>query len=125
MKRAVVILVVGTLMLGGMALPAEANGRHRGPRRTHVVHHHDSSGGPGHFLGGFFAGAATILVLDALTTPRVVYASPPPPAPVYYRAPVCRDVLIPGRWEVRPRQDNGFITYYQVWVPDQWQRECY
>jgi len=124
MKRAAVILVVGTLVLGGTARLTEAGGWNHGRPNRHQVHHHHDPG-PGHFFGGFFAGAATILILDALTTPRVVYASPPPPAPVYYRAPVCRDVLIPGRWEVRPRQDNGFITYYQVWVPDQWQRECY
>lgn len=107
-------LVIGSLMLGGMALPAEARGGHRGHHGHHQRHH-----GHGHFFGGFLAGAATVVILDALTTPHVVYE------PGYYRGPVCRDVWIPKRWEVHTRHDNGFTTYYNVLVPGTWQRQCY
>ncbi|MGH7422645.1 MAG: hypothetical protein ACREJ1_03085, partial [Candidatus Methylomirabilales bacterium] len=64
-------------------------------------------------------------------TPRVVYAAPvvyAPPVvyqPVYYRAPVCQDMWVQERWELRPQQQNGFTTYYQVLVPGYWQRHCY
>jgi hypothetical protein len=117
MRGVYVGLLMGGLVLGPMALPAWAGGWHHG-------HHHHH--GHGHFFGGFFAGAATVLIVDALATPRVVYA--PPPAyfgPAYYRAPVCRDVQTPDRWELRARDQNGFITYYHVWVPGSWRRECY
>ncbi|MFQ5962073.1 MAG: hypothetical protein ACE5MG_11820 [Candidatus Methylomirabilales bacterium] len=116
MRRIAAALVITSLVLGGMALPAEARGWHH----RHHGHHH----GHGHFFGGFLAGAATFLVLDALTAPRVDY----PPVvygPVYYRPPVCRNVWIPQRWEVRTRQQNGFTTYYHVLVPGAWQRQCY
>ena len=121
MRRIAVGLVIGSLVLGAMTLPAEARGWHHG----HYGRHY----GSGYFFGGFVSGAATVLVLDALTTPRVVYGPPvvygPVYAPVYYRAPVCRDVWVPERWEVHPRHDNGFTTYYQVLVPGTWQRQCY
>ncbi len=118
MRRAIVGLLIGILVLSGMALPAEARGRnHR--------HHHHHGHGDGHFLGGFLAGAGTVLILDAILTPRVVYAPPVVYQPVYYRGPVCQDVWIPGRWEVHPRQYNGFTSYYQVRVPGYWQRQCY
>jgi hypothetical protein len=131
MRRIAVGLVIGSLVLGGIILPAEARGWHRGYYGRHY--------GRGYFFGGFVAGATTVLVLDALTTPRVVHGPPvvygplvgpvvPPPvvyAPVYYRAPVCRDVWVPERWEVHPRYDNGFTTYYQVLVPGAWQRQCF
>jgi hypothetical protein len=45
--------------------------------------------------------------------------------PVYYRAPVCRDIWVPGRRELRPRHQNGFTTYYHVWVDGHWQRQCH
>ncbi len=111
MRRIAAGLVIGSLVLGGMALPAEARGGHHG--------HHHGHHGHGHFFGGFLAGAATVVILDALTTPRVVYE------PGYYRGPVCRDVWIPERWEVHTRQQNGFTTYYHVQVPGRWQRQCY
>lgn len=131
MKRTAVGLIIGSLVLGGMSLPAEARSWRHGHHRQHVYvrhHHHD---GTGHFLGGYLAGAATVLVLEALTTPRVVYAPPvayAPPvvyAPVYTRVPVCQDVWIAERWETRSSQQNGFTTYYQVLVPGTWQRQCY
>ncbi len=109
MKRIVLGLLIGSLVVGGMALPAEAGHRHH-------RHHH----GHGHFLGGLLAGAATVLILDALLTPRVVHEPH-----YYYRGLTCRDVLIPGRWELRFREQNGFTTYYHVWIPGYWQRECY
>jgi hypothetical protein len=103
-----------------MALPAEAGHGHRGYRGY----------GGGYFAGGFLAGAGTVLVLNALVTPRVVYgppvvyAAPVVYQPVYYRAPVCQDVWVQERWELRPQQQNGFTTYYQVLVPGYWQRYC-
>jgi len=113
-KRIGMGCIIVILALGGMAATAEAHGwRHH--------HHH----GHGHFFGGFLFGATTVLVIDAVTTPRVVYAYPPPPPPVYYRVPVCQDVLVPGRSELRARDNNGFTTYYHVWVPDSWQRQCH
>lgn len=128
MRRMAVGLVIGSLVLGGMALPAEARGWHRG----YYARHYGYGYGYGRFFGGFVAGATTVLVLDALTTPRVIYTpvypvvpAPVVYAPVYYRAPVCRDVWVPERWEVHPRHDNGFTTYYQVLVPGTWQRQCY
>jgi len=125
MRRLAVGLVIGSLVLGGMALPAEAGHRHRG---HHGYYHHGYGGG--YFAGGFLTGAATVLVLDALRTPRVVYAAPVVYAPpvVYqpvYRAPVCQDVWVQEHWELRPQQQNGFTTYYQVLVPGHWQRQCY
>ncbi|MFQ5840676.1 MAG: hypothetical protein ACE5HK_08145 [Candidatus Methylomirabilales bacterium] len=101
-----VALLIASLVLGGMVLPAEARGGHHG----HHGHHH----GHGHFFGGFLAGAATVLILDALHRPRVIH-----------HHPVCRDIWIEGHWEVQPREQNGFISYYQVWVPSYWQRQCY
>ena len=102
---------IGSLVVGAMALPAEAHRWH---------HHHHGHHGHGHFLGGFLAGAATALLLDALLTPRVVREPR-----YYYRGMICRDVLIPGRWELRTREQNGFTTYYHVRVPGYWRRECY
>lgn len=125
MKRVATGLLIGSLVLGGMALPAEAGGwhhRHHDGHHRHHIHHHDHHfhhHGHAHFLGGFLAGATTVLVLDALLTPRVVYE------PVYYRAPVCQDVWVAGRWELHPRVQNGFTTYYHIWVPGYWQRQCY
>lgn len=112
MKRIAFAFLIGSLVLGGFALPAEARGWH---------HRH----GHGHFLGGFLAGSATVLVVDALLTPRVVYAPPVVDRPLYYRAPVCQDVWVPGRWETRTRTENSFTTYYQGWVEGHWQRQCY
>jgi len=125
MRRLAVGLVIGSLVLGGMALPAEAGHWHRGYHK----YHHQGHGG-GYFAGGFLAGAGTVLVLNALVTPRVVYGPPvvyAPPVvyqPVYYRAPVCQDVWVQERWELRPQQQNNFTTYYQVLVPGYWQRYC-
>lgn len=125
MRRLAVGLVIGSLMLGGMALPAEAGNWHRG----HKGYYRYGYGG-GYFAGGFLAGAGTVLVLNALVTPRVVYGPPVVYAPpvVYqpvYRAPVCQDVWVQERWELRPQQQNGFTTYYQVLVPGYRQRQCY
>jgi hypothetical protein len=125
MRRLAVGLVIGSLVLGGMALPAEAGHGHRGYHK----YHHQGHGG-GYFAGGFLAGAGTVLVLNAFLTPRVVYgppvvyAAPVVYQPVYYRAPVCQDVWVQERWELRPQQQNGFTTYYQVLVPGYWQRYC-
>ncbi len=140
MQRVACCLLVGSLLVGGMALSAEAGGwhdrhyrhyRHYGHYRHHrhdfhppFHHRHPHRPHHGHFACGFLAGAATILVLDALLTPRVVYAPPVVYYPVTHRAPVCEDIWIPGRWELRPQQDNGFITYYQVWVNGHWERQC-
>jgi hypothetical protein len=135
MRRLAVGLVIGSLVLGGMALPAaEAGGKHRGyygHRGGHYGHGgKDYRYGGGYFAGGFLAGAGTVLVLNALLTPRVVYAPPVAyAAPVVYqpvyRTPICQDVWVQERWEVRPQQQNGFTTYYQVLVPGYWQRQCY
>lgn len=114
MKRVALGLLIGILVLGGMAVPAEAGHWHHG-------HHH----GHDHFLGGFLTGAATVLVLDALRTPRFVYRPPVVYEPVYYRVPVCRDVWIPGRWQRTTRTQGSFMTYYDVWVEGYWQRQCY
>lgn len=127
MKRFTLGLFMGSLVLGGMVIPAEAGGQHRshyGHDQAHHVHRH---GHPvfhygrhhGHFAGGFLAGAATVLAVEALYTPRVVVQ------PVYYRAPVCRNDWVPGRWEVRTQTQNGFTSYYQVWLDGHWQRQCY
>lgn len=117
-------LLMGSLVLGGMVLPVEAGRRHyrhhRHDRAHHVRHFHSSfhhGHRPGHFAGGFLAGAATVLLVDALRTPPVV--------PVYYRAPVCRHDWVPGRWELRIRKQNGFTSYYHVWVDGHWQRHCF
>lgn len=119
MKHVTLGLLIGSLVLGGLVLPAEARGRHHGHHGRHHRHHH------GHFAGGFLAGAATFLAVDALRTPRVVYTSPVVHQPVYYRAPVCRDIWVPGRRELRPRHQNGFTTYYHVSVDGYWQRQCH
>lgn len=115
-------LLIGNLVWGGMVLPAEARGSHPKHHPRHYSHHvylHDHRSAPGHFAGGFLAGAATVLVVNALQTPRVVYTRP-----VVYRSPVCRNIWVPGQWELRPHQDNGFTTYYQVWVEGHWQQQC-
>lgn len=119
MRRFIFALVVGSLLLAGLALPAEAGHWHHRHRGHHYGRHH------GHFAGGFLAGAATVLIVDALRTPRVVYAPPVVYHPVHYRAPVCRNDWIPGRWELQGRTQNGFTSYYQVWVDGHWQRHCY
>ena len=126
MKHCTLGLLIGSLVLGGIVIPAEARGRHHRhhgrddahhvyrhvhPKLHHGYHH-------GHYAGGFLAGAATVLAVGALHTPRVVYQ------PVYYRPPVCRDHWVPGRWEVQTRTQNGFTSYYQLWVPGHWQRHC-
>jgi hypothetical protein len=125
MRRLAVGLVIGSLVLGGMALPAEA-GQWRG---GHKGYHRYGYGG-GYFAGGFLAGAGTVLVLNTLLAPRVVYGPPVVyAAPVVYqpdyRVPVCHNVWVQERWELRPQQQNGFTTYYQVLVPGYWQRQCY
>lgn len=119
MRRIILAFVVGSLLLGGLALPAEARNWHRRHLRHYSGHHH------GHFAGGFVAGAVTILAVDALLTPRVVYAPPVVYRPVYYRAPVCRNDWIPGRWETQSRTQNGFTSHYQVWIDGHWQQQCY
>lgn len=119
MRRLALAFLIGSLVLGGLALPAEARGRHHRRHGHHYRHHH------GHFAGGFVAGAVTILAIDALLTPRVVYAPPVVYQPVYHRAPVCRNNWVPGRWETQPRTQNGFTSYYQVWVEGHWQQQCY
>jgi hypothetical protein len=119
MRCVVVGLLIGSLVLGVTVLPVEANGW--GRHGHHWRHGH----GDDHFVGGFVAGAATVLVLDALLTPRVVYAVPVVYEPVYYRVPACRDAWVPGYYALRPRVQNGFTTYYQVWMPGYWQRQCY
>ncbi len=123
MKRAVVALVIGSLVLGGMSVPAEAGGWHH--RHHSHFRHHGHHDGHGHFLGGFLTGAATVLVLDAFLSPRVVYAPRVIYKPVYTRVPVCRNVWIPGRWDLRTSEQNGFTTYYHVWAPGYWQQQCY
>ncbi len=115
MRRVAFAFLVGSLLLGGLALPAEARGWHH---RRHGHHH-------GHFAGGFVAGATTALAFNALYTPRIVYARPVVHEPLYYRGPVCRDVWVPGQWEIRTQTQNGFTTYYQLWVASHWQRQCY
>ncbi len=115
MKRVAFAFLVGSLLLGGLALPAEA----RGWRLRRHGHHH------GHFAGGFLAGAATVLAFDAFLTPRVAYAPRVIHQPAYYRAPVCGNEWVPGRWELQTRTQNGFTSYYQVWVEGHWQRHCY
>lgn len=126
MRRIALGLVIGSLVLGGMSLPAQAGGRHyRHYRQQRHFRHHGHHDGHGHFFGGFLAGATTFLVLDALTTPRVVYAPPVVYEPVYRRVPVCRNVWVPERWELQARQQNGFTTYYEVRVPGYWQQQCY
>lgn len=119
MRRLALAFLIGSLVLGGLALPAEARGWHHRRHGHHYRHHH------GHFAGGFVAGAVTILAIDALLTPRVVYAPPVVYQPVYHRAPVCRNNWVPGRWETQPRTQNGFTSYYQVWVEGHWQQQCY
>ncbi len=131
MRRLTLGLLIGSLMLGGMVVPAEARGWHRrrhGHHYRHHVRHHDHHShhnGHGYFLGGFLAGAGTVLILDALVTPRVAYAPPVVYQPSYYRGPVCRNIWVPRRWDLRSRQENGFTTYYHVWVEGYWQRQCY
>ena len=117
MKRAVVAVVIGTLIVAASVLPADAHGFRHG--RHH--HHH------GHFLPGFLAGAATVLILDALLAPRIVYEPHyyPPGPRYYYRDLICRDVWIPERWELRTQEQNGFLSYYRVHRPGFWRRECY
>ncbi|MFQ5520438.1 MAG: hypothetical protein ACE5FK_03485 [Candidatus Methylomirabilia bacterium] len=122
MRRVACALFVGSLVVGGLTLPAEARGWHHRHHGHHRVHHHKH--GHGHFAAGFLAGAATFLVVDALSTPRVVHPTPVVYEPVYYRAPLCRDFWVPGRWEVRTQGQNGFTSYYQVWVEGHWQRQC-
>ena len=128
MRRITAGLLMGTLVLGAMALPAEARGRHHRhhghdhahhvQRHVHPSLHHGHHRGhhPGHFTGGFLAGAATVLAVEALHTRPVV--------PVYYRGPVRRNDWVPGQWEVQVRQNNGFTSYYHVWVNGHWQRHC-
>ncbi|MFQ5658458.1 MAG: hypothetical protein ACE5G5_13025 [Candidatus Methylomirabilales bacterium] len=128
MKRVACALFIGALLTTGFALPAEARHRHHKHRR-HRGHHHirhipHHGHGHGHFAAGFLAGAATVLVADALYPPRVVHTTPVFYQPVYYQAPVCRDFWVPGRWEVRTQRQNGFTSYYQVWVEGHWQRHC-
>ncbi|MFQ5848537.1 MAG: hypothetical protein ACE5IQ_12815 [Candidatus Methylomirabilales bacterium] len=119
MRYLAIGLLIGVLVLGGLALPAEARGWHHG----HHGHHH--GGRHGHFAGGFLAGAATVLAIDALYRPRVVYAPPVVYEPVYYRAPVCQNVWVPGRWELQSRNQGGFTTYYHVRVDGHWRQQCY
>ena len=118
MRRVALSLLIGSLVLGGAAVSVEASGRQHG-------HHHHHGHGHDHFLGGFLAGAGTVLILDALLAPRVVYPPPVVYQPFYYRVPVCRDVWVPGRWELQSREQNGFTTYYHVRVEGDWQRQCY
>ncbi len=133
MRHIACSLLIGNLVLGGMVLPAEAGGRrhkhyrhrvHHGHHHRRHVYRHDHHYGPGHFVGGFLAGAATVLVVNSLHTPRVVYTHPVAYRPAPYRAPVCQNIWVPGEWELRPRHDNGFTTYYHVWVEGRWQQHC-
>jgi hypothetical protein len=121
MKRMTFAFLVASLVLGGMVVPAEATGwnhKHYG----HHVHYHPKQN---HFVRGFVVGTGTALVIKALYTPRVVYTAPAVYESVSYRTPVCRNVLVPGRWELRTQTQNGFTSYYQVWVEGQSQRQCY
>lgn len=125
MRRIAFAFLIGSLLLAGSAQLAEARGWHHRRHGRHRVHHfHHDRHGHGYFAGGFLAGAVTFLVVDALVTPRAVYAPPVVYQPVYYRTPVCQNIWIPGRWELSPREDNGFTTYYQVWMEGHWQRHC-
>jgi hypothetical protein len=123
MKPVASAFLAVSLMLGGMVVPAEATGRnytHYG-YQVHYYHHPKHS----HFVRGFVVGTGTALVVKTLYTPRVVYTAPAVYEPVSYHTPVCRDVLVPGRWELRTQTQNGFTSYYQVWVAGHSQRQCY
>lgn len=120
MKGVACVFLASSLVLGGLAIPAEATGRHHKHHKHHVRHHHRH----GHFVSGFVTGAGTALVVKALYTPRVVYTAPVVYEPVAYPTPVCRNSWVPGGWQLRAQQDNGFTSYYQVWVGSHWQRQC-
>ncbi len=106
MKRLAVGLFTVTLVLGSLAHPTEAH-------RRHPYHGHEY----GHPFGRFLAGVVRDLILDVLR-----------PAPVtrepryYYKGMICRDVQVPGRWELERRQEDGS---YPIWRPGYWRRECY
>jgi hypothetical protein len=86
MKHCTLGLLIGSLVLGGIVIPAEARGRHyrhHGRDDAHHVYRHlhpkfHHGYHHGYYAGGFLAGAATVLAVGALHTPRVVYQ------PVYY-----------------------------------------
>ncbi len=101
-------LLIGSLVLSGMALPTEAGGWHNRQNHGH---------GPGQFLVGFLAVAVMALVLDALL-PRPVVREPR----YYYKGMICQDVQVPGRWELEGRREDGS---YRIWRPGYWRRECY
>lgn len=122
MKPMTLAFLAASLMLGGMVVPAEATGWNHKPYGHHVYYHHYPK--HGHFVRGFVVGG-TALVVKTLYTPRVVYAAPVVYESVSYRTPVCRNVLVPGRWELRTQTQNGFTSYYQVWVAGYSQRQCY
>ena len=123
MKRVAFAFLAAGLVLGGMTIPAEAKGWHHKHPGHRVYHHHHRK--HGHFVRGFVFGTGTALVVKALYTPRVVYTAPAVYEPVSYRTPVCRDVWIPGRWELRTQTQDGFTSYYQAWVEGHSQRQCY
>ena len=105
MRRTVVSFLSAILLVGVMAMPAEAHRKHH-PGQEY-----------GHPLGRFLAGVVRDLILDVLR-----------PAPVtrepryYYKGMICQDVMVPGRWELERRRDDGS---YPIWRPGYWRRECY
>ena len=123
MKPMALALLATSLMLSGMVVPAEATGRNHKHYGHHVYYHHYPK--HSHFVRGFVVGTGTALVVKTLYTPRVVYTAPVVYESVSYRTPVCRNVLVPGRWELRTQTQNGFTSYYQVWVAGHSQRQCY
>ncbi len=106
MKRLVVGLFLGILVVGSLTLPAEAH-------RRHPYHGHEH----GHPFGRFLAGVVRDLILEALRPPPVVREPR-----YYYKDMICQDVLVPGRWELERRRDDGS---YPIWRPGYWRRECY
>ncbi len=97
---------IGSLVVGAMALPAEAHRRH-----PYYGHEH------GHPFGRFLAGVVRDLILEVLRPPPVTREPR-----YYYKGMICQDVQVPGRWELERRWDDGS---YPIWRPGYWRRECY
>lgn len=120
MRGVACVFLALSLVLGGMAIPAGATGRHHRHHKHYVRHDHRH----GHFVSGFVTGAGSALVVRALYTPRVVYTAPVAYESVSHRAPVCWNSWVSGGWQLRTQQHNGFTSYYHVWVGGHWQRHC-
>lgn len=116
-KRIGAAVLIGSLVLGTMALPAEAGGW---GRRGHG--HYRVYGGHGHFIGGFLPGIAAGVILGTIFAPRYYYYDAP--RPVYQApAPVCQDAWVPGHWVVRRYADSP--GYERFWVEGYWEQRCY